>query len=264
MLRFGIVAVAIFFAMKPLIATADCDRVFTMSHSGDYVPYQYQDAKGDLVGLDVDIVNAVMAEMGCKVEVRLIPPKRAQRMLLTGSLDLMAAASITPERQEYAYFSKAYRDERVVMFVHRERYNELRDLTLVEAVNQKRRIVAGVGGWYGVEYGSIMDRALAEGVLELNTSTDQRIRMLMAKRMEIVVADLYVGYHHAIDQGHGADIIELPHVLNSDPVHFMLSRKTHNAQDVGAFNTALAAVMASARYDDLILDYMPTGKSLTD
>lgn len=238
-------------------AYAVCDRVYSISHSGDYVPYQYKNDDGDLVGLDVEIVKAVMLEMGCEIDISEIPPKRAQRMLLSGRLDLMAAASITPQRQEYAYFSIPYRDERVVMFVLSNRYKDYKGLTLRDAVDEGYRIAAGVGGWYGVEYGEVKDRAMEAGLLELNTSTAQRIRMLLASRVDIVVADLYVGYHHAILEGRAADIKELPHVLNQDPVHFMLSRKTHNAGQVERFNDALSAVMQSDAFRRLLQKYIP-------
>lgn len=250
----GLVASAFLFAVP---AFAVCERVYSISHSGDYVPYQYQDENGQLVGLDVDIVQAVMDEMGCEIDIRLIPPKRAQRLLGTGGLDLMAAASITPQRQEFAYFSIPYRDERVVMFVHRKRYEELEGLTLIDAVDKGYRIAAGVGGWYGVEYGNVKERALDAGVLELNTSTAQRIRMLLAKRLDVVVADLYVGYHHAIRMGEASEVMELPHILNRDPVHFMLSRKTHNAEQVQVFNKALSAVLQSKAYRGLLQKYIP-------
>ncbi|WP_259780767.1 substrate-binding periplasmic protein [Aestuariispira ectoiniformans] len=238
-------------------ARSDCGRVYSMAHSGDYVPYQYKDKDGSLVGLDVDIVQAVMVTMGCGLELREIPPKRAQRLLATGGLDLMAAASLTPQRQDFAYFSRPYRDERVVMFVSQGRYSTLKDLTLADAVDQGYRIAAGVGGWYGPEYGNLKDRALKAGVLKLNSSTAQRIRMLLAHRVDIVVADLYVGYHHAILEGKAADITELPHVLNSDPVHFMLSRKTNTADQVEAFNKALSKVLMSESYRGLIRKYIP-------
>src|SRR5262245_10507171 len=77
-----------------------------------YEPYSYRDEIGDLVGLDVDLTRAILDLAGCTYRTDEIPAKRALKMLENGEVDLVAAASVTPERQAYGYFSNPYRSER--------------------------------------------------------------------------------------------------------------------------------------------------------
>ena len=240
-------------------AGAHCERIFAMAHSGDYVPYQYTREDGGLIGLDVDLLDGIMAEMGCRYQLQKLPPKRAQLMLREGRLDLMAAASITAERHEYAHFSLPYRDERIVMFARVEEAPGFQDLDLKAAFDRQLIVAAGIGGWYGAEYGRLKDSQAAKQSLVLSNSTQGRIRQLIAGRVTLVLADLYVGYHHAGQMDAGDRIVELPHALNADPVHFMLSRKTVSGAELDRFNQALERFLHSSRYADLIRRYRPQG-----
>lgn len=238
-------------------AFANCERRYFMSHSGDYVPYQFTDAKGKLVGLDVEIASYIVAKLGCKLTLEKFPPKRAQHLLKEGAIDLMAAASITSERHQYAHFSLPYRDESIALFVNEENAQLYQQLTLTKAMANRLRIGAGLGGWYGIEYQAIKEQALEKGLLILKSSTEQRIKMLTHKLLDVVVADLYVGYYHGKKYQHITKIIDLPQKLNTDPVHFMLSRETFSGAELDAFNQALSAFMASEKYSHLILKYRP-------
>ena len=238
-------------------AFADCERQYSMSHSGDYVPYQFTDMKGQLVGLDVEIASHIVSILGCQLTLEKLPPKRAQHLLKEGHLDIMAAASITSERHQYAHFSLAYRDESIALFVTEKNAPLFQALTLTKAVNKALKMGAGLGGWYGKEYQAIKEQALSEGLLLLQNSTEQRIKMLTHNLLDVVIADLYVGYYHGKKYQHLARIVDLPHKLNTDPVHFMLSRKTFSGAELDAFNNALATFMASKEYSGLIQKYRP-------
>ena len=238
-------------------AWAACERTYRMAHSGDYVPYQYQSSEGELIGLDVDLARAIFSRMECEITFVKLPPKRAQVMLGTGELDIMAAASITAERHVYAHFSLPYRDERVVLFAKTENIPDFGDLDLKEAFDRKLRVTAGIGGWYGPDYEKIRAEAEAANLLQLNNSTAARIRQLLNDRVDLVIADLYVGYHHAAQLDAREDIRELPYILNNDPVHFMLSRKNVDGRFLDRFNQALLQLQASPEYHDLILEYRP-------
>lgn len=254
---YSIFTSALFILLFTTCAHANCERRYTMSHSGDYVPYQYTDIKGNLVGLDVEIASHIVSLLGCQLILEKLPPKRAQHLLKEGNLDLMAAASITSERHQYAYFSLPYRDESIALFVREGDAEQFQKLTLNKALKKQLRIGAGLGGWYGVEYQAIKDQALEEGLLMLQNSTEQRIKMLSHKLLDVVIADLYVGYYHGNKYQNLTRIIDLPRKLNTDPVHFMLSRKVFNGSELDAFNQALVTFMASKQYSNLILKYRP-------
>ncbi len=243
-----------------LVATtgqAECSRNLTLAYSTDYVPYQYTDPLGRPAGLDIDIAEMIVKRMGCQLSLINYPPKRAQKLLAEGVLDIMPAASITEQRQQFAHFSAPYRQEQIVMFAHRNQIKTIKHLSLNQAIDRGLTITAGLGGWYGDQWTEAETRANDAGLLVLTNSTKGRIRMLLTHRIDLVIADRYVGYFHSTALGQRDQIAELSHHLNDDPVHFMLSRKTFSEQEHNAFNQALAWVLASDGYQKLINDYRP-------
>ncbi len=240
-----------------VVTAAGCEKAYSIAYSNNYIPYQYVPKNSVPTGLDIDVVKSIMSEMGCEYNPLLMPSKRAQMLLKRGSLDIMPAASITVERSAYAYFSEPYRDETVAMFVRSSDYDQYKGYKLSDAVDQKLSITAGLGGWYGPEYGEEKQRAIDSGVLRLNAETEARIQQLLNSRVDMVIADLYVGYHHAIKARRLDAIRPLPHLLNADPVHFMLSKESVSSGFVAKFNQALAAVLKSQEYKVLLEKYRP-------
>ncbi|WP_052742041.1 substrate-binding periplasmic protein [Kiloniella litopenaei] len=196
----SIFAVSMFICCWSQITLADdCDKTYSIAYSNNYIPYQYVPESKQPTGLDIDIVESIMSELGCEYRLVLSPSKRAQALLQQGKIDIMPAASVTEERSEYAHFSAPYRDETVAMFVRSMDYERYKDYDLKDAIDNKLSLAAGLGGWYGPEYGKEKQRALDAGVLRLNAETGVRIQQLLNDRVDIVIADLYVGYHHAIE-----------------------------------------------------------------
>lgn len=233
-----------------------CPDPIRMAHSGDYAPYQYTDKKGQLVGLDVDIARLITVRMGCDLEVIRLPPKRAQKMLAEGAIDAMAAASVTPAREVYAYFSTPYRGETIVMFVRRDKYHEYHSYDLLSLIHKNKRITAGLGGWYGPQWSVAKEHAENRNLLALTNSTAGQINMLLKKRVDIAIADRFVGYHHASQLDKAGYILELPTPLNDDPAHFMFSRKSMSEDFIKEFNKALQWLKKSNAYKATIDRYI--------
>ncbi|QGG49245.1 basic amino acid ABC transporter substrate-binding protein [Heliorestis convoluta] len=74
-----------------------------------YYPFEWRDAQGNIVGFDIDLINAIGEEMGVEVEVRNIPFDSLIQSLQNGNIDVIASAmTITERRQETVDFSKPY------------------------------------------------------------------------------------------------------------------------------------------------------------
>jgi polar amino acid transport system substrate-binding protein len=85
-------------------------------------PYQYVFVKHDvkrLMGLDIQLVRAVFAEMGYEVAYEEVSWKQHQSDLKNGVRDIAAGAFKNPERVQYAYFSAPYRKETDVLYVRK-------------------------------------------------------------------------------------------------------------------------------------------------
>lgn len=75
---------------------------------GDQASPPYYFGDGDTIaekpGIAVDLLTLAAARMGCKIEWKRLPGRRALRELESGNIDAMLLLSYTPERAAYAAF----------------------------------------------------------------------------------------------------------------------------------------------------------------
>ena len=95
----------------------------------DWQPYQYQDSNQNVTGLDIELMRAILDNMDDRVTLTELPWKRHLNNVEAGRTDLAASASKTPEREQYAFFSDAYRTESAVMYIRKAdgEYDEVFD-----------------------------------------------------------------------------------------------------------------------------------------
>lgn len=99
-----------------LLSLASCSKdenvvekdTIVAATSADNPPYEYiQDGK--IVGLDIDIINAIGKELGKKVVIKNLDFPGLLPALSTNSVDLVIAAlTVTEERKAHIDFSKGY------------------------------------------------------------------------------------------------------------------------------------------------------------
>lgn len=108
-----------FAAVSILLAACGTDQT-TSSENGEitkivagteatYAPFEYLDDKGNVVGLDADILAAIGEEMGIETEMKHVGWETTFSQVTNGELDLGAAAiTITDERKESYDFTDPY------------------------------------------------------------------------------------------------------------------------------------------------------------
>lgn len=90
-------------------ATGETPSVFRVGTEGAYKPFNYKNEKGELVGFDVDIANALCEDMKVKCEIVAQDWEGSIPSLNANKFDaLISAMSITPERQIQVDFSEPY------------------------------------------------------------------------------------------------------------------------------------------------------------
>jgi polar amino acid transport system substrate-binding protein len=85
----------------------------TVCTNPPYEPFEFTDEAGDIVGLDIDIVNEIAADLGVEPEIKVAQFEGIQSGadLETGNCDLVASAiTITEERAARIDFSEPYFD----------------------------------------------------------------------------------------------------------------------------------------------------------
>lgn len=85
------------------------DGTLTVATEGTYRPFSYHDESGDLVGFDVEIAEAVAAELDLEVSFQETQWDAIFAGLNAGRFDVIAnQVSINPEREEKYLFTEAY------------------------------------------------------------------------------------------------------------------------------------------------------------
>lgn len=248
------------FILLPLPATAQsaaCPKKLTIGYF-DWTPYHYRDEDGTPTGLDIELMRATFAAAGCTFDLKLMPWKRTLLALKFGTIDAALGASRMTERESYAWYSRPYRRETMVMFMRRDELTGDEFMPLSEIVSGKRRIGVLLGSWYGDEFASLYksDPSLRKMVLQ-TPEYEVLFQWLMKDRVDVVFNDLFNGIYilksmDAIDQ-----IGVHPTTLNDGYIHIILSKLTVSEATVGALDQAITDFLHTEEYAKILHRYVP-------
>lgn len=89
---------------------AGSDKTWVIATDTVFKPFEYTDASGNFVGIDVDIVAAIAEDQGFKYEMKSLGWDSAIAACQAGQADgMIAGASITQERKDSGWlFSDGY------------------------------------------------------------------------------------------------------------------------------------------------------------
>jgi polar amino acid transport system substrate-binding protein len=97
--------------------TAENQR-YTIATDTTFAPFEFQNAGGEFVGIDMDLLVAIAEDQGFEYTVNSVGFDAALQALTSGQADgVIAGMSITDERKEVFDFSQPYFDSGVVMGV---------------------------------------------------------------------------------------------------------------------------------------------------
>lgn len=204
----------------------------------DWPPYAWLDNVGKVVGLDVDMLTLVAKDLGCELEFIRMPVKRAHQMLKTGTLDMMMGASYTQDRTLYADFSDTYRNEEVRLFVRAEQASHVTIEQWQDIFSKKLKLLAPGYGWYGQDYLATKPELLRQELLIISPNSKQSVQMLVYGRGDVLIGDA-ISLPYIAAQSAGLSITPLPLVVDSNHIHFMISKKTTHSDLVKEVNQSI-------------------------
>lgn len=238
----GAAAFCIFLAHSA--GAAECGAPIRMG-TGQQAPYGYYDNHKRFVGLDADMVRAIVKEAGCVlVELPRMPATRNLFLFEKGKVDLLFGSSITPERLRMAHFSVAYRDETIGLFALAARFEHYAGMaSFADFLAGPAALLGPRAGWYGEHYERQAPALKRGGRLSLYGDVDEGVRMLAAGRAPFMLAD--AGMIENAAARHGVKVRALPFWVVQAPVHLMFSKATVSAGDVGRIDAAIGRLQQS-------------------
>lgn len=217
-------------------------KVYVVGTDAAYAPFESQNEKGDIVGFDIDIVNAIAAKAGIEVKFVNTPWEGIFNALGQGDRDMVVSAvTITEERKQTMDFSDPYFDAAQLIAV--------KETSKVAKFADLKKLKVGV------QTGTTGDEAVSKLLGKTNTnikrfeSTPLALKELEAGGVDAVVADNGVVIHYVANNPGGKfKTVSDPEFV---PEQYGIALKKGNAELLAKLNDGLKAIKADGTYDQI-------------
>jgi len=202
-------------------------------------PYQYLDEEDRLVGLDIDLLEAVATSAGYRMKFRELPWELHLEHLKRGSVQVAAGISYTAERAKFLFYSRPYRLETVRLYVRSGKAATMQLNSLADLIGSSFVIGVQAGYYYGPLFESLKSKARFSDHVEEIEDGKANFRKLILKRIDGVLSDTYVAAATLRSMGATQKVEIHPMTIYSDRIYFVFSKKSVDPKIVEAFNRAI-------------------------
>ncbi|MCZ8110788.1 MAG: basic amino acid ABC transporter substrate-binding protein [Betaproteobacteria bacterium] len=221
-------------------------KVYVVGTDAAYAPFESQNEKGEIVGFDIDVVQAIAAKAGIQVKFVNTPWEGIFNTLQQGDRDMIVSAvTITDERKQTMDFSDPYFDAAQLIAVKEtSKVTKFADLKKLKV---------------GVQTGTTGDEAVSKLMGKTSTSikrfesTPLALKELESGGVDAVVADNGVIAHYVANNPGG----KFKTVSDKEfvPEQYGIAVKKGNAELLGKLNQGLAAIKADGTYAQIYAKY---------
>ncbi len=243
-----VLAVAMLFSLVALTGCDTSSAKWIVATDTVFKPFEYTDADGNFVGIDVEILAAIAEDQGFEYELQSLGWDASIAACQAGQADAMiAGASITDERKESGWiFSDGYYTCTQSMTVAKD--SEIKGFEDLEG-----KTVAVKTGTQGATYAeSLKD----EYGFEITYYEDSPT-MYQAVTGEQAVAcfeDTPIMKASILDGG--LELKVLDETANEGSDYGLAIFDSANQEFLDMFNAGLANIKASGKYDEIIAKYL--------
>lgn len=217
-----------------------------------FYPYSFHDRNGELVGVDIDLLNIISAKLGCNINYIERPWQRLLMELRVGEIDIVAGASRTSEREEYSFYSQVYRYEEKALFVRKEDAGKFSIKTLEDLVANEMDLVVTRGHFNGEEFENARkDSEFNRRIFEVldNRSHSQ---MLINYRADGYFDAKISGMQLLKQKKLNDQIVLHGFTLYKEPVYVMFSKNSFTQHSINEFNNEIINIKKSGEYQRII------------
>ncbi|MGO3119825.1 MAG: transporter substrate-binding domain-containing protein, partial [Moraxellaceae bacterium] len=214
-----------------------------------FKPFSYTDAEGNLIGYEIELVNALCEEMNAKCEVisqdwdGLIPGLNAQKFDAA-----IAGMSITPERKEVVDFSDPYFHSGIILIGKKGD-----DISVDELAGQP---IASQRSTVSSQY---LQNEHDDADIKLYDTQDNAYLDLTSGRVRALMSDKVVGVDWLKTEAGQEYEIKGDEISTDDDAMGIAFRKGDPL--VAKFNTALAELKDNGTYDQITGSYFGTSST---
>ena len=221
---------------------------FVIATDKGFSPFEFQDAEGNIVGIDMDILAAVAEDQGFTYELQYVGWDAAIAACQAGQADgMIAGASITDERKASGWiFSDGYYDATQGMAV-------ASDSTISKFEDLKGKKVAVKNGTMSNSYAESIKDEYGFEVVTFSTSPDM-YQAVMGGQVSACFDDTPIlKYNIKIGE---LDMKFVEGTENEPAQYGMAIFNADNQNLLDLFNKGLENIKANGKYDEIIAKYL--------
>jgi len=215
----------------------------------DYPPWKIIDQDKSVNGIDIELLNALMAPYDLKIKFAVCPWKRCLEMMKWGEGDIITGILRRPDREAYMHFiDPPYKTTSAKAF-----YLQKGKGTLLKKYGDLYSL--RVGTVRGVKFFEQFDNDPKINKFEANNDI-QNLKKLKSGRIDVVVGtESYLDYLIAI-KGFMKEIDKAAYKYDRHvPVHFAVSKKSPLAEHLPRLGVDARRLAEQGRFEQIIKDF---------
>ncbi|MFC3095889.1 hypothetical protein DRW07_06735 [Alteromonas sediminis] len=222
--------------------------------------YREKDADGFWHGKDIDLVKAIFSKTEHTYTLIAMPWTRVLKSLQSGEIDMTLAAAITPERQQYAYFShKPYRYSDYTLFANKTRLELFGLVSSLEDLKNKPVLIGALrGAIYSSSYKELMsDPLFAEHIVYIDNDYSMVEFALKGRVDGYIDSNVESKQYFKQHPQHTDTFVPLLKISTKGEQgsYLMFSKKSVPSQRVGIFDSVLTELHDSGEYERIASQY---------
>lgn len=240
--------------------TQSCEKTVRWSNDP---PYSMRDEKGEITGFYVDLIEAILVKMDCKIKLVEMPWARALLDLEAGRIDVLPGALKTAERQHFALFSDPINYSPNVLFMKKTAINKFKLKNLSDIAQSNFRLGIQVNIAYGAEFDELIKKPAFQKNLTTVYERNSGWKMIEINRIDGLIADVASGTLELKLLHLENTISNTNLIVSTSPAFFAFSKKTINQDFIEEFNQQLNLMMNNGSYAKIHEKHIPCKFSLT-
>ncbi|MBL8308392.1 MAG: basic amino acid ABC transporter substrate-binding protein [Rubrivivax sp.] len=221
-------------------------KVYVVGTDAAYAPFESQNEKGEIVGFDVEVVQAIAKKAGIEVKFVNTPWEGIFKTLEQGDRDMVVSAvTITDERKQTMDFSDPYFDAQQLIAV--------KEGSKVAKFADLKKLKVGVQtGTTGMEVVEKLQGKTSASIKRFE-STPLALKELEAGGVDAVVADNGVVINYVTNNPGG----KFKSIADKEfvPEQYGIAFKKGNTELQAKINKGLADIKADGTYDQIYTKY---------
>lgn len=226
--------------------TADAPMSVKIATESSYKPFSYTDADGKLIGYEIELVDALCAQMKAECELisqdwdGLIPGLNAQKFDA-----VIAGMSITPERKEVVEFTDPYFHTGIILIGKKGDDISVADLAEQPVASQRSTVSS-----------QYLQDEYPDADIKLYDTQDNAYLDLTSGRVRAMMSDKVTGIDWLKTEAGQNYEVKGDEISTEEDAMGIAFRKGDPL--VAKFNTALAEIKADGTYDQITGSYFGT------